>query len=186
MKRKNLLIFCLLLSKISFACDCEYGGNFIHASTFSELIIKGKVIDKLYNFEDGKIISKSNEKEFEEYLFKKDQEFFESIKIEIIELIKGEEKRKVVYIYGTDGVDCRAGVSGFLKGKTYIISLSKTIKSNYNLPNETENDFHIDGCSENILEYLPETNEVYGQIEGKSPERKNKKYSYQKLKRKII
>ena len=61
----------------------------------------------------------------------------------------------------------------------------KTRKSKYNQPNENEKNYHIDGCSENTLEFLIETNEVYGVIKGKSSRRKNRKYSYEKLKRKI-
>lgn len=183
MKSKIIAIIFILISSYSFACDCEWGGNFIYASKSSELIIKGKVIEKLYNFEDKKIINESSEAELEHYLIQKNQEFIISIKVEIIELIKGKEKKKTIEIFGSDGSDCRAATHDFKKDDIYIFSLFKTIKSEYNQPNE--NDYYIDGCSENILQFVPEHNEVYGVIKGKLSSGKNRKYSYEKLKSKI-
>jgi hypothetical protein len=185
MRNRILTTLFLLITSFSFACDCEWGGNFIYSSKFSELIIKGKVIEKLYNFEDHKVISESNKAEFEDYIFKKNQEFYKSIKVEIIELIRGKEKRRIIEIFGTNGSDCRSGIDDFKKGGIYIFSMFKTVKSEYNQPNENETNYHIDGCSENTLEFIPETNEVFGVIKGKSSCRKNRKYSYEKLKRKI-
>ena len=185
MRNRILTTLFLLITSFSFACDCEWSGNFIYSSKFTELIVKGKVVEKLYNFEDKKVINESNISEFEEYIFKKNQDFYKSIKVEIIEIIKGEEKRKIIEIFGTDGSDCRAGIDDFEKDRIYIFSMFKTRKSEYNQPNENEKNYHINGCSENTLEFLIKTNEVYGIIKGKSSRRKNRKYSYEKLKRKI-
>ncbi len=184
-KNRLLTILLILISSFSFASDCDWGGNFIKSSKYSKLIVKGKVIEKYYHFEDKKIINQSNESEFKEYIFKKEQDFFQSIKIEIVEIIKGKEKRKIIEIFGSNGNDLKSGVSRFEKGKFYIFSLHKTIPSEYNLPYEEKDDFHIDGCSENYLEYFPESNQVYGYIKGKSNRKKKRKYSYKKLKKKI-
>jgi hypothetical protein len=185
MKNRFITILFILISSYSFSSDCYWGGNFIKSAKYSKLTIKGKVIDLYYHFEDKKIINQSNESEFEEYVFKKEQNFFQSIKIEIVEIIKGKERRKIVEIFGSNGNDFKTGVSNFEKGKFYIFSLHKTISSEYKLPNEGKDDFHIDGCSENYLEYFPESNQVYGYIKGKSNRKKKRKYSYEKLKRKI-
>ena len=185
MKNRILTTLFILISSYIFASDCNWGGNFINSSKYSELIVKGKVIDKYYHFEDKKIISQSDKSEFENYIFTKKQDFFQSIKIEIIEIIKGKEKRRIVEIFGSNGNDFKLGMWNFKKGKIYIFSLHKTILSEKNLPNEGKDDFHIHECSENYLEFIPETNEVYGLIKGNSNRKKKRKYCYEKLKRKI-
>ncbi|KAB1153968.1 hypothetical protein F7018_15910 [Tenacibaculum aiptasiae] len=183
--KKIFVSLLILFSSFSYASDCNWGGNFIKASKYSELIVKVRVLDKYYHFEDNKTINQKDKAEFEDYLFEKNQNFYESITVEIIEVIKGREKRKIVEVFGSNGNDFKLSVSGFKKGKYYIFSLHKTVESSYNLPNEGKDDYHIDGCSENYLEYFPESNEVYGFIKGRSDRKKKRKYSYKKLKKKI-
>lgn len=170
---------------MALACSCEYGGNFIYSSYLSPIVIKGKVINMFYHFADGKKINSQNKEEFENYLIINNQEFYESIQIEIIELIKGIENRRIVEIYGSDGADCRAGVHDFKIGNTFIFSLNYTTDSFSDLPNEKDNDFILRGCYETWLEFKPDTNEVRGLIKGKSYRRRNRNYSYDKLIEKI-
>ena len=75
---------------------------------------------------------------------------------------------------------------GILKnGKIYIFSTYKPHRKGQKLPNESDNDYAIGGCYESTLKYSTETNQVNGMIRGKSNRRKNIKYCYEKLKRKI-
>jgi hypothetical protein len=182
MKKQILTIILLLISSLTFACSCKWGGNFIKSSKYSEVIIKAKVIEMLWHFENGKTLS--SEESFGDYLIKTDKEYYQSIKVEVIELIKGKEERKTFEIYGSDGVDCRESIHLFEIDKIYIFGIYKTQKTEYSQPNEDENDYAIGGCSEKWLEYLPETNEVKGYIKGKN-RRKKRKYSYEKLLKKI-
>ena len=187
MKKLFLTISTLLFTSIIFACSCEWNGNFLRVAKYSGLIVKAKVIEHFYHTENGKRFT--NQEEFINEQI--DNEFHphygtgESIKIELLEIIKGTEKRKVIEIFGTDGADCRASVRGFEKGKIYIMSIYQPRRKQYKLPNETETDFAIDACSENWLEYIPKTNQVYGMIKGKSYRRKYRKYDYNKLIKKI-
>ena len=182
MKKQILTIILLLISSLTFSCSCKWGGNFIKSSKYSEVIIKAKVVELLWHFEDGKTLS--SEENFGDYLIKTNKEYHRSIKVEVIELIKGKEKRKTFEIYGSDGVDCRESIYIFEIDKIYIFGIYKTKKTEYSQPNEDENDYAIDGCSEKWLEYLPETNEVKGYIKGRN-RRKKRKYSYEKLIKKI-
>ena len=185
MKNLSITYMTLLISTMTFACSCEYGGNFINSSYLSPIVIKGKVVDMFYHFVDGKRVNSKNQEEFKDYLIKEDQVYFESIRVEVIELIKGTENRKIIEIYGGDGADCRAGVYDFEIGETFIFSLNYTTDSFSDLPNEKDNDFILRVCSETWIEFIPKNNEVRGQIKGKSFRRKTRKYSYDKLIRKI-
>lgn len=180
--KKILVTLLMLFSSLSYASDCNWGGDFIKASKYSELIVKVRILDKYYHFEGNKTINHEDKAEFEDCLFEKNQDFYELITVEII---KGREKRKIVEVFGSNGNDFKLSVSGFKKGECYIFSLHNTVELSYNLPNEGKDDYHIDGCSENYLEYFPESNEVYGYIKGRSDRKKKRKYSYEKLKKKI-
>ena len=185
MKKLHITYLTLLFTTLTFACSCDYGGNFINSSYFSPIVIKGKVVKMFYHFVDGKRINSKNQKEFTSYLIKDNQDYFESIQVEIIELIKGIENRRTIEIYGSDGADCRAGVNDFEIGKIFIFSLNYTTDSFSEIPNEKDNDFILRGCSETWLEFIPKSNEVHGQIKGKSHRRKSRNYSYDKLIQKI-
>ena len=178
MKKGILTIILLLISTLTFACSCKWGGNFISTSKYSEVIIKAKVIEMLWHFEDGETLS--SEESYGDYLIKTGKEHYQSIRVEVIELIRGKEQRKTFEIYGSDGVDCRESIHLFEIDKIYIFGIYKTEKTEYSQPNEDENDYAIGGCSENWLEYLSETNELKGYIKGKN-RRKKRKYSYEKL-----
>jgi hypothetical protein len=182
MKKQFLTIILLLVSTLTFACSCKWEGNFIKSSKYSEVIIKAKVIEILWHFKDGKTFS--NDERFGDYLSNTNQEYYQSIKVEVIELIKGKEERKNFEIYGSDGSDCRGSIHLFKINKIYIFGIYKSQKTEYSQPNEDENDYAIGGCSEKWLDYFPETNKVKGYIKGKNS-RKMRKYSYEKLLKKI-
>lgn len=180
--RQLYIILFFLTSTVTFACDCEWGGNFISSSKHSDIIIKAKVVELLWHFEDGKTLSSSED--FGDYLVTTTATYYQSIKVEVIELIKGKEHRKVFEIYGSDGVDCRESIHIFELNKTYIFAIYKTEKTDYSQPNEDEKDYAIGGCSEKWLEFLPETNSVKGYIKGKK-RRKKISFSYEKLLKEI-
>jgi hypothetical protein len=185
--KKVLLLIILTISIKAIACSCDWSGNFIKVAPISELIIKGKVLEHIYHTADGKRYL--NHKKFTEAQIENEFDphygIGESIKIQIIEIIKGEENRKFIEIFDTDGADCRVSVQEFKSGKTYIFSTNKPRRTGLKLPNETENDYAIESCYESSLEYCPEKDEVFGMIKGKSYKRKSIKYSYQKLKKKL-
>ncbi len=186
MKKITIILIFLLSIKLS-ACDCEWSGNFLKIAKNSELVIKGKIIEHTYHTGNGKRFT-----DYDEYINETLNNEFdphygtgESIKVEILEIIRGKEERKIIEIFDTDGADCRASIRDFQTGKIYIFATYKPERTGAKLPNETKNDYAIGGCYESTLEYSPEKNKVYGVIKGKSYKRKSIKYSYEKLKKKI-
>ncbi len=187
MKKQLLLAILLLFSFQAFACSCDWGGNFLRVAKNSKTIVKAKVIERVYHTENGKRFT-----DYQEFLLETKNNKFdpfygigESIKIEILELIRGTEKRKVVEIFSSDGADCRVGTNLFEKGKIYVMSIYQPRRSEPKLPNETNSDYAIFACSENWVEFLPETNEIYGQIKGRYYRKKARRYSYDKMIKKI-
>ena len=187
MKKTSIILILLLISMKVTACSCDWSGNFLKTVTNSELVIKGKIIEHNYHTANGKRF-----KDFDKYFEETQKNEFdthygtgESIRVEILEIIKGKEKRKIIEIFDTDGADCRATIREFETGKTYIFATYKPRRKGMKLPNETENDYAIGSCYESTLEYLPQENKVFGMIEGKSYNQKKQKYSYEKLKSKI-
>jgi hypothetical protein len=167
----------------SFACSCDWGGNFLKSASLSELVFKGKVLKRTFHLENGQ--KYSDQKIAYKALIESDMDQFygmgESITIEVIEIIKGGETRKTFRIFDSDGADCRENTSNFVIGQSYIFSAYQLNREQPELPNETKNDYAIHGCSENWLEYLPETDQVKGRIRGKSPRKNRITYSYIKL-----
>ncbi len=170
------------------ACSCEWSGNFLRIANNSELVIKGKIIEHIYHTENGKRFTDYNEYSTET-LNNEFDTFYgtgESIKVEILEILRGKEERKVIEIFDTDGADCRASIQEFKTGKTYVFATYKPHRTGTKLPNESDNDYAIGSCYESTLKYLSKTNQVFGMIKGKSHRRKNRKYCYKKLKEKIM
>lgn len=177
---KKLIILLLLIVPLnSFACSCDWSGNFLRIVKHSELIVKAKVLDFYFHSESG-------ERSKDEFLIAdKDDNYGTSILIEIISVLKGKEIRKQVEIYGADGSDCRGGLFEYKVGSFYIFSIYKSSSDYYaKQPNEDELDYSIDGCYESSLEYFPKTNEVKGSIKGRKS-RKIRVWKYDKFLRKL-
>ncbi|BDD05186.1 hypothetical protein [Aureibacter tunicatorum] len=183
MKVKILTLILVFISNLTFACSCEWRGNFIKSSKFSQVIIKAKVVEKLWHFEDG--TSFNSQDSVGNYFWETNKEFVQSIKIEVLELIKGEVNRRTFEIYGSNGYDCRESIRQFEIDKIYILGLYSSQKNENSQPNEDENDYVIGGCSEKWLEYLPKSDKVFGYIFGSIRKRKLQ-YSYQKLVKRIL
>lgn len=188
MKKTKLTFIFILFSTASFACSCDWGGNFIRTAKNADLVILAKVIGHNFHLEkNGKIFSSIEETVEETFKSEYDNEtgFYESIDLEIIELIKGSETRKIIRIFASDGADCRSGVRDFETGKTYLFTPTFSKYSLSDMPNEKETDYFLWDCSETSIEYIAEKNKVYGLIKGKLNTKKLIQYDYAKLLRKI-
>lgn len=183
MRKLTLLVAVLIFTLDSEACSCNWGGNFIHSSSLGELVIKGKVIARTYHLENGERYTELD-KAIQSKINNKLDEFYgmgESITIEVLELIRGTESRRTIEVFDSDGGDCRVSTKLFELGKTYIIATYKPNRQAPKLPNETLNDYAIGGCSENWIEYLPDSDSVKGMIKGKSIRKRTRSMSYAKL-----
>ncbi|PKV50282.1 hypothetical protein ATE84_2337 [Aquimarina sp. MAR_2010_214] len=187
MKKKHIAILIIVLNQsLSFACSCDWGGNFIKASIYSDVIVKAKVIQFNFHLPNGKVYT--NQEELNKYL--KTNPDFKPVNIgaamlvELIETIKGIEQRKTFEIYGMSGLDCRQSLHIFEIGKVYILSIDRSKKTKYTPPNEDEEDYMIGGCSEHSLEFIEEKNKVRGYIK-RHYSRRLINYNYKKLLKKI-
>jgi hypothetical protein len=172
MKWKYALLGMLLMTTLTCnACSCTWGGNFLRAAFDNDLVVKAKVTEQIFIVEGDRFatealaISHAASRNYEHYHIQV------AIKIEVLEIIKGDPNKKSVEIMGTNGGDCLENVRRFAINDVYIFALSKSADGMY----------VMGACSENWLHYSTETNEVTGKIKGTSIKRKNRSLSYGKL-----
>jgi len=128
MTRFLLITFSLLLIfQTTFACDCNYGGNFLKMQKITPLVALIKVtkyltFDTIYN----KVIPMSME-------------------VEVISKYKGKETRKTFTVWGDNGILCRPYLSEFKEGKYYVIAFDS---GNYSRSqkDEKDTDYSITNC----------------------------------------
>ncbi|WP_313115282.1 hypothetical protein [Aequorivita sediminis] len=184
MKNPILTIIFILSSTLTFACNCFWDGNFIKTAKNAELVVLAKVVERNFHLENGKTFTTLEDAvnaSFEEE-YNHPPEFYESIDLEIISVIKGKNKRKIIRIFASNGADCRTGVRDFEISKVYL--MTPNLSQYEEMPTEKYDHYFLGNCSETSIEYNPELKKVYGWIKGKK--RKEKiYYDYNKLIRKI-
>jgi hypothetical protein len=181
MKQTFSILIILLTFQMSFACSCGKYQTFISASKDSELVIKAKVLKHNYYNRQKQSVSKN---EIDETEF-----FGHSILVEVLEIIKGQEKRKTFEIYGASewkySLDyCKSKINGMEMGKTYVFSLYHSVESKHSQPNENEDDYSLYACQESYIEFNDQTESVKGVLKGKNLDKK-RIMPYEKLKNKI-
>lgn len=181
MPSKNILLISIfsLFVTTSTACSCKWGGNFLKNTTYGDLILKVKIISTQWHFENGKTIYQADS--LYPYLDKVNLGYVDShqsIDAEIIEVIKGEEHRKVIRIFGSDGADCREPAHLLKVDQFYLLNLDQIQATHH--PSEKTTDYTFGGCYESWISYLPKENNVYGYIIGKGRSGK-RKIAYDKL-----
>jgi hypothetical protein len=135
-----LLIFSLV--KNNYACSCEWFGPFLQVAKGADLVALVKI------------------KSFSSY----SRDIPMSMDIEIIELIKGEDTRKTVKVWGDTGILCRPYLTIFQSDSIWVLSLFNSIgEGQFRHPDEKEGDYNISGCGEYWLTVKNDT--VIGLIE---------------------
>lgn len=145
---KHILLFFLLwisTLSVSEACSCFGDSDFISIvqdKNYSpDLIVRGvKTADHYYG-----------------------------MKFRIKEVLKGQETRSTITVWGDNGALCRVYTSGFSAGEELILALYKTDKmgnsiaaSEYPEDLEKDGDYHLSICGVHFLKI--ENNQVSGQI----------------------
>ncbi len=103
MKRLLLLCFFLIKCLTTFACDCDWAGDFLTAGLKQDLVVKVKILG----------------------YFKHDSDINEKMTVQIIEKFRGKETRKTITVWGDNGADCRPYVDYFEIGQEYFLALTK-------------------------------------------------------------
>jgi hypothetical protein len=142
---KSLFLFCILLATLSSsACDCEYGGSFMKVSRQMPAIVLVKVIahsDSLGKYSKIPL----------------------AMEVEVMEVFRGDEKRKRITIGGDDGHLCRPYVTQFKVGGLYIMALYQINP----VPGQKEGAaYAISICGAYWLDVEKDTGRVHGDISG--------------------
>ena len=91
-----------------------------------------------------------------------------SIEVEVIKIIQGHEDRKVIKIFGSNGMDCRGTIRDLEVGHYYIVGLDKSKSANEQFGvREKPDDYVLSGCGEYLINYYPEKNTVRGRLNEK-------------------
>lgn len=133
MKTSHFFFACLLnlfcLGPM-LACSCDWEGPFMEMSLESDLAARVKVLE--------------HQKMMEIY----EDSIPNAMIVEILEVFKGEEKRKQVKVWGDNGFLCRPYLSMFPIGSEWIVNLHKGEQI---IDGAEKEDFSISICGETVL-----------------------------------
>lgn len=130
-----LILLCLFLTSYAFACDCNSQDEFKKVAPTTEFVTLVKV---------NKYLTHKNIYGVQTPI---------SMELEVIEIYKGEEKRRKITVWGGDVNICRPFLNKFKEGNYYLMALSKVDKSSQEVSHEGEqsSDYTIQSCGERWL-----------------------------------
>jgi hypothetical protein len=149
--KKFLILIMVFTSLKSFACSGGPWYSFLSASKNTDLT----VLVKVKEYVKGETLQ------------------YESMNVEVMEVLKGEEMRKEIRIYGADGTSCRPSVTGFPLSSVWLIHLSKAMK-------DKERSYFVYNTSEDYLLYKNDS--ISGHIMITTPCEKDTTISFDLLK----
>lgn len=144
---KKILFFLIILILFSsnekvFSCSCEWNGPFFKVAKGASLVALVKI--KNYGSFSGNIPM--------------------YMEVEVMELIKGDDTRKIIKVWGDTGILCRPYLSRFQSDSIWVLSLFKSrSEGSFRHPDEKEGDYNISGCGEYFMKVKNDT--VIGLIE---------------------
>ena len=151
--KNPIAILLILTCTRNFACDCEWAGNFLEMASTSEVValVKVKKYNNFFQFTGGLTTD-----EHQQPL---------SATFEIVELLRGDEQRTVIEVFGDPGNLCRPYIDYLKDGSYYVVALNKSEGINHgNGIIETQNDYFLWNCGEYWISYDSSNNKVQGRI----------------------
>ncbi|MEG8948159.1 T9SS type A sorting domain-containing protein [Rosettibacter firmus] len=136
----GILLSISLIEKV-YACSCEWYGPFLKVAKGADLVALVKI--KSYGSFSGDMPM--------------------SMEVEIIELLKGDDTRKTVKVWGDTGLLCRPYLRRFQSDSIWVLALFKSSEGYFRHPDEREGDYNISICGEYYLKIKNDT--VIGLIE---------------------
>jgi hypothetical protein len=170
--KKHIAIFLILICTRTFACDCDWAGNFLEMAINSEVValVKVKNYNNFFQFTGG-VTSDEHQQPL-------------SATFEIIELLRGNEQRTEIEIFGDPGNLCRPYINYLKVGNYYLVALNKSEGIDHgNGIVETPNDYILWNCGEYWINYDKSNNSVTGRILERK--KKDKTIAYTELKAKL-
>ncbi|MDO8899073.1 MAG: hypothetical protein Q7V19_15590 [Bacteroidales bacterium] len=127
-----ILVFIILTStQTIFACDCDSQGAFLTVAPKTDLVALVKLIRYL-SFLDINDMPTPN-----------------SMEVEIIEIFKGQEKRKTIIVWGDNGNLCRPYLNIFEIGNNYVIAFDRGSEmTEIKLNQDLKTDYSISNCGD--------------------------------------
>ncbi|WP_103865908.1 hypothetical protein [Aquimarina sp. I32.4] len=146
------LLVLILYSFQPIACDCQCNGD----CSFSTTVSGGGFVSLV------KVIEYSQFLEYEEggEIVKMPL----AIKVEVVKKYKGKDTRKIIQIWGDDGMLCRPYIAYFKIGKHYLIAPNRI---SYDSDNGKVNDYDFFACETGFLDVDMQKRIVYGEYSKK-------------------
>ena len=166
MMKNRITILLILVSTRVFACECESAGNFLNMATNSEVValIKVAKYNNFIDFSDGITVT--------------DKQQPLSATFEIVELLRGDEQRTEVEVFGDPGNLCRPYIDYLKIGSYYIVALNKSQGIDHgNEIIETPDDYFLWVCGEFWISYDQTNKSVTGRIFERKKKSKTIRYS---------
>ena len=177
---KNTLLVVILLFGLqerSFSCSCVWGGSFLKVSNDTSLV---------------DIVAVVKVKRHLNLKGRYDRKTPMSMEVEVVEVLRGTERRRTIEIWGDNGMMCRSYISEFPEGTTWILALRHGSET-WGHRGETKSNYAISGCGEYSLELkrkrviglIEKKARYYQDKQGNYVESKDEKMRVKKFKRKL-
>ncbi len=151
MRKTLLLLFLIGLNHQSlFACKCDVNNSVETSYNETEVIVHGKVISKEFVDFGQSLTGKGNDLVCESYqndteiLDFLEKDYLIKIKLEIIELYKGQALPKIITVY-TSRMSAACGFLEFEIGKEFQIYLSSSCHFNFKFKKANLDKSHYNG-----------------------------------------
>ena len=154
MKKLLLTTIGILVWTSGLTCSCNYAGNFIKATSRTDIV----AIIRIKDYDDYFKLDGAAPQTINQPL---------SVTVEVISVLRGQEARKEFKIFGDDGVLCRPYIGVFKKDKYYVVGLYRCGTADREGIKETPNDYQVSVCGEYWIDYNPNDKTVKGRIRGK-------------------
>lgn len=131
-----IILIVFSLGEKVYPCSCEWNGPFFKVAKGTSLVALVKI--KNYGSFSGNISM--------------------YMEVEVIELLKGDDTRKILKVWGDTGMLCRPYLSRFQSDSIWVLSLFKSHSEGYfRHPDEKEGDYNISGCGEYYMKVRNDT-----------------------------
>lgn len=160
--QRVLLIFGIILTSTNalLSCSCYWNGSFTQIVKNTTDLVAVATVEKYLKISD---LDSSRNVVLEDQIV--------AMKVRITQLIKGEEERDEIIVYGDNGYRCRPYIdANFQIGRSYLVSLHRASELG-EIRYESSDNYVISICGEYWLPYDEKTNSVTGVIIGKRSRR---------------
>ena len=155
------LLVVLIAQTVVVACSCAWSGPFLSVASSADVIVYGTVL-RYGNESRGVKLS---------------------MDVQVREVLKGQESRKTIRVWGDNGAQCRPYVSSFPVGTEWIWAMQHLPPDTKGPHGESPNDYTIWVCGGNWLQV--QGNQVSGHVSSKMVTDPEQQVSFNELRQQI-